>query len=82
VTIQVVVTTDARIELWSDRKNFTAHAHLVKVPTDVCNDGVFVTKHCPKVEKLSDLGEIDCGSSWSEFTLTYTRCVTLERASR
>nr|YP_009268618.1 protein pr [Hanko virus] len=82
LSIELALDENGDVEMWADNQNITNYAHLTKVPADVCIVGMVVTKHCPKVEKMTDLSDIDCGSTWVEFILTYTRCMILERETR
>nr|UUV42159.1 MAG: polyprotein [Hanko virus] len=82
LSIELALDENGDVEMWADNQNITNYAHLIKVPADVCIVGMVVTKHCPKVEKMTDLSDIDCGSTWVEFMLTYTRCMILERETR
>nr|UBB38825.1 polyprotein [Aedes notoscriptus flavivirus] len=82
LSVDIVLDDKGGLEMWADKQNITNYAHLMKVPGDVCGIGMMVTKHCPKVDKLTDLAEIDCGSTWSAFDVTYTRCALLERKTR
>lgn len=45
----------------------------VKLPHDVCDEGLGVSKICPKVPK-EFFPEVGCASTKEPFNLTYTRC--------
>ncbi|YP_006491219.1 truncated polyprotein [Kamiti River virus] len=53
-----------------------------KLPSDACPGGTVIEKHCPLVIRMSDLENIDCGSSVEGFHLRYHRCVPQVRRRR
>nr|AFE86158.1 polyprotein [Culex flavivirus] len=83
VVIDMQVSTLKGTQIFEGKTNRTDHVHLFKLPTDGCWSGTLVMKKCPKVADLAkDLEGVDCGSSWTEFTLRYHRCVPKKRERR
>lgn len=83
VVIDMQVSTAKGTEIFEGETNRTDYLHLLKLPTDGCWSGILVTKKCPKVTDLAkDLESTDCGSTWTEFTLRYRRCVVKKREKR
>nr|ASL70041.1 polyprotein [Culex flavivirus] len=83
VVIDMQVSTAKGTQIFEGKTNRTDHVHLFKLPTDGCWSGTLVMKKCPKVADLAkDLEGVDCGSSWTEFTLRYHRCVPKKRERR
>ncbi|ULE62082.1 polyprotein [Tafomo virus] len=81
--IDMQVSTAKGTQIFEGRTNRTEHLHLFKLPADGCWSGMSVVKKCPKVADLAkDLESVDCGSTWTEFTLRYHRCVVKKREKR
>nr|WIW57557.1 polyprotein [Quang Binh virus] len=83
MVIDMQVSSAKGVQIYEGKTNRTDYLHLFKLPKDGCWNGVLVSKHCPKVGDLAkDLEATDCGSTWSEFTLRYNRCVGKKRVKR
>lgn len=82
--IDLKIDSDGRTEIFIGEKNITDQAALFKLPKDVCPTGILVSKICHKIPKDMETGLrlTDCGSTWMEFRLRYTRCVPRTRRQR
>ncbi|AMS24261.1 polyprotein [Xishuangbanna aedes flavivirus] len=74
--LEVRTTADLQQKVFKDNQQFDAKPEVFKLPSGTCPEGTFVTKRCPKVRKMGDLGATDCGSTAMEFEVQFFRCKT------
>nr|YP_009268602.1 protein pr [Nakiwogo virus] len=73
-----------KTEIFIGEKNITDQLSKFKLPSDACPSGTMVSKVCHKIPKdiVDGLRLTDCGSTWMEFRLKYSRCVQKNRKQR
>ncbi|AQU42772.1 polyprotein [Menghai flavivirus] len=73
-TIEIRTTAEHQQLVFKNNQPYDLDASKFKIPGDTCPQGVLITKLCPRVKKISDLGATDCGSTELEFEIQFTRC--------